>query len=272
MKSKLFIALMLLASAGAVLSQNHTVLEQAVLECRYLEQKEVDTVTHRIVPDTMLLQIGRHTSAFFSKDKVFVDSLWRTPNGFNKWISLMRQYLNEGHSQDLLCNDGKYYYLDYPESGKITVFSEMNRSGVQYVEDREPLVWTFRDSVKTILGYKCHLAEADFRGRHWSAWYTLEVPVSAGPWKLWGLPGLICEAYDDSGHFSYSLVSLTPDPGQDIVLYSWYKKYEQTSRFQLYDAISRNRELTNENARQNGLSGLVGKGHGPGHKELDWKR
>ena len=272
MKSKLFVALLLLASAEVIFAQKHTVLEPVVLECRYLEQQDVDTVTHRMVPDTMVLQIGHHSSAFFSKDRVFVDSLWHTPNGFNKWINLMRQYLNEGHYQDLLSNDGKYYYLDYPEAGKITVVTELNRKGVEYVEDREPLAWEFRDSVKTVLGYECHLAEADFRGRHWSAWYTLEVPVSAGPWKLWGLPGLICEAYDDSHFFSYTLVSLTPDPNQDIVIYRWYKKYEQTTRFQLFDAISRNSELMKEDARQNGLSEMAREGHGPGHKELDWKR
>ena len=77
---------------------------------------------------------------------------------------------------------------------------------------------------------------------------------------------------DDSHFFSYTLVSLTPDPNQDIVIYRWYKKYEQTTRFQLFDAISRNSELMKEDARQNGLSEMAREGHGPGHKELDWKR
>ena len=253
-------------------AQDHTVLEPVRLECRYLERSVLDTLARVSMPDTMILQVGARSSAFFSKDRVFVDSLWSTRGGFNEWIALMRQYLQEGHIEDLTSNDVKYYYFDYPESGFVTTRTEIGRQGVEFTEEREALCWEFRDSVKTVLGYECHLAEADFRGRHWIAWYTLEVPVSAGPWKLWGLPGLICEAYDSKDWFHYSLVALTPNPGRDLRLYNWHKSYQKTTRIQFYRARERNGELQTEQARQSGLGGLVpGDTHRPGHKELDWK-
>ena len=49
---------------------------------------------------------------------------------------------------------------------------------------------------KEIGDFKCFKASCNFRGRDYTAWFTLEIPLPYGPWKLQGLPGLILEAYD----------------------------------------------------------------------------
>ncbi len=43
----------------------------------------------------------------------------------------------------------------------------------------------------TILGYTCDEASMTFRGRSYHVWYTPQIPLSEGPWKLSGLPGMI---------------------------------------------------------------------------------
>ena len=63
--------------------------------------------------------------------------------------------------------------------------------------------WKLIDRQKRIGKFTCQQAEALFRGRKYEVWFTTEVPVSAGPWKLQGLPGLILEAYDDKNEVHY---------------------------------------------------------------------
>lgn len=68
--------------------------------------------------------------------------------------------------------------------------------------------WTFIPKKRKIGRFDCFLAETRFAGRNYQAWYTQSVPVSSGPWKLWGLPGLIVELTDDQGQIYFGLQSI----------------------------------------------------------------
>jgi GLPGLI family protein len=70
-------------------------------------------------------------------------------------------------------------------------------------------VWEIvSDSVQTIEGYQCFLAKGDLCGWQVEAWFTPEVPVTCGPWRLWGLPGLIVNAKSSDGYFDFQMLSL----------------------------------------------------------------
>lgn len=71
--------------------------------------------------------------------------------------------------------------------------------------------WEIKDEKKTIATYECQKAIGEFRGRVYTAWFTLDIPVSTGPWKLWGLPGLILEAYDADKEVQFLFKSLKID-------------------------------------------------------------
>src|SRR5699024_5708709 len=59
------------------------------------------------------------------------------------------------------------------------------------------LDWQITDESKEIGGYIAIKAEVTFRGRDFVAWFTPEIPISAGPWKFYGLPGLILVVKDE---------------------------------------------------------------------------
>ena len=73
---------------------------------------------------------------------------------------------------------------------------------------KEPLAkvdWTLDDDTLAIGGLLCHRATGKLYGKLWTVWYTEEMPSSAGPWKLRGLPGLIVKAEDSEGIHCFTL-------------------------------------------------------------------
>ncbi|MCY4161256.1 MAG: GLPGLI family protein [Flavobacteriaceae bacterium] len=68
--------------------------------------------------------------------------------------------------------------------------------------------WRFKSEEKVILGFHCQKAIGKFGGRTYTVWYTTEVPMSIGPWKLDGLPGVMVQGMEDYGRVSFKLVNI----------------------------------------------------------------
>ncbi|MBR8765865.1 hypothetical protein IX336_001243 [Porphyromonas levii] len=96
----------------------------------------------------------------------------------------------------------------------------------QTIEHHEPIIpnrffytepfptdWIMGEGTKEIAGYTCHEAKLSFAGREWTAWYTEELPLPYGPWKLAGLPGLILAAEDATGEISFELAEIRSKKG-----------------------------------------------------------
>ncbi|WP_164109909.1 MULTISPECIES: GLPGLI family protein [Sphingobacterium] len=64
--------------------------------------------------------------------------------------------------------------------------------------------WEIFEESQEVGGYNCQKATTKFKGRNYTAWFTTDIPFSAGPWKLHGLPGLILSAKDDKGEVEFT--------------------------------------------------------------------
>lgn len=73
-------------------------------------------------------------------------------------------------------------------------YSRYNKQ-VYLVEDDIPVMnWTIEEtSQKKIAGYNCIKATANFRGSNVVAYFTKDLPYSTGPFKFYGLPGVILD-------------------------------------------------------------------------------
>ena len=79
----------------------------------------------------------------------------------------------------------------------------------------------------TILGYPCQQAVGSFGGRTWTVWFTSQVPVVFGPWKLCGLPGLVVLAEESESCYRFELIRVRA-VRRPIV---WYHcPYKRTTR------------------------------------------
>jgi GLPGLI family protein len=56
--------------------------------------------------------------------------------------------------------------------------------------------------------YQCKTAVCQLHGLKWTVRYAEDIPTTAGPWKLCGLPGLIVEAVSDDGIHRFTLTEL----------------------------------------------------------------
>lgn len=87
---------------------------------------------------------------------------------------------------DLILSD----FISYPETGKIN--------------------WKISDEkgVSTFEKYKIQKATATAWGRNWTAWFTPDIPIQDGPYKFYGLPGLIVKIEDQDKNFSWQLAGI----------------------------------------------------------------
>lgn len=79
-------------------------------------------------------------------------------------------------------------------------------------EPTPDITWTLTDDTLTVSDYLCQQAMATFRGLEWHVWYTEEIPSSAGPWRLRGLPGLIVKAESEVHTFCLAKLRMEASP------------------------------------------------------------
>ena len=100
-----------------------------------------------------------------------------------------------------------FVYKHIPAEGKLT-FTTYHVDWFKYSEPIPALQWKIEGKDSVIAGYHCQAATTSLRGRRWRAWFTLDIPVSDGPWKLCGLPGLILRATDEQGYFDFDCTGI----------------------------------------------------------------
>ena len=225
---------LLLASLAVQTAAREPVLDRAHMKCLYRYVYTFDTLKNELRDDLLILQIGKEVSKCYSYYTFQCDSLRRTPDGAKVWSELFRRAIEK----DGIYGDfphvrmSTYVYKNYP-TGQMTITDRISLQDYCYVDSLHTQTWTMGDSTREVLGYTCQQATADFRGRHWTAWFATDIPVSDGPWKLGGLPGLILEAYDEGQQHVFTAVGLERVKDEPIIFNRPFRgnhRFEQTNR------------------------------------------
>lgn len=130
-------------------------------------------------------------------------------------------------------------FMRYPDAGKLTQIVNLDAAGVyQYVEPIPQLKWRILSKSKTILGYTCQCATVTFRGRDYEAWFTADIPLSYGPWKFQGLPGLILEVSDSKNEYRFTANGIQHVKGEkNIMMFDEEMRSIKRSRAQKMEAM-----------------------------------
>lgn len=128
------------------------------------------------------------------------------------------------------------FYCNYP-AGKSTYLDKVFREKFRITEPLEQPKWEIiADSTKQILDYHCQMARCSFKGRTWTAWFTTDIPLDNGPWKLCGLPGLILRAYDAKQQYIFNCVGMKQAKEDENITYSSdFDKYAASTMKEFVD-------------------------------------
>ncbi|MBC6996272.1 GLPGLI family protein [Neolewinella lacunae] len=80
------------------------------------------------------------------------------------------------------------------------------------------ITWDVTGKEKAIGDLKTYEARGIYGNRHYTAWFTPEIPLPFGPHRLGGLPGMILEAASDDGMVKYTFLSYAKDPGKETLI------------------------------------------------------
>lgn len=153
-----------------------------------------------VTSEEMWLFLGDKISKFSSKGKALKDSLDQ-----NKKASGAGMTDFKARAEMTRTEFDYAVYKDIPEN-KIYYTLQILRDNFRYEEDEEAFEWNILPETSIIQGYESQKAKTVFRGREFTAWFTTEIPISDGPYKFSGLPGLILQLSDDKDHYVFELV------------------------------------------------------------------
>ena len=201
--SKLYILMIFLLFSGKFVSQTE----------RYIYLTEVNPDTINLVNmkvENTFLDIKNNQSLFISESKLLRDSLTQVlrQQGI---IDLKKSKKNKSEFPKL--PEGKsiqptffdYFIIKNREDKSVNFVESIGSKQVYYQEDRR-MDWDISNQISDLNGHKIQKATINFGGRTWTAWFAPEIKIADGPYKFFGLPGLILKLEDDKGDYRFTFV------------------------------------------------------------------
>ena len=222
-------------------------LDDAFLNVHYRQLvRENKLVPDKLTESDMVLQIGNEKSKyvnykFLISDSIMAEELKQPELSMSKVVNgaLMRTK-KAGDRSELIKN--------YPK-GQYWVRMPVLLDRYVYTETKPKFDWSFSSDTLTVLGYLCKKATCSFRGRDYTAWYAPDIPLSDGPWKFNGLPGLILKVEDSDRDYSFECTALYQVNWESPIYLSEIKNAIKTTREKFRQA---------EKAAMNNPGALIG--------------
>jgi GLPGLI family protein len=151
--------------------------------------------------EMMFLDIDKAGSSYYSRDKYIADSTQRADlekqlKAFSGNISV-----NKREKPGQVSFKVTKSYPDF----KTYLFRSISSDAYKIKEDQKP-EWKIQPDKQKIGEYTAQKATTNYGGREWTAWFASDLPFQDGPYKFYGLPGLIVKIEDATGSHVMTLV------------------------------------------------------------------
>ncbi len=164
------------------------------------------TDVNSVKQEDMILLLNDEKSYFYSSLKFALDDLVKNnPNaGLQELLALRKSVPTNRVKSEIEKSTKSSSNIYYEKISGITY---------RFKEDKLTFNWKVESKEKQIHNFICKKATVNFAGRNYTAWYTTEIPISDGPYKFKGLPGMIIEIYDSKNHHHFTLKSFKKEKG-----------------------------------------------------------
>ena len=216
MKHLLIIIGIVFITSPAIAQEN---ADQATVRCyyRFSQKKKTSDI---VLQDTLTLDIGQQMSRYYDGSKIQRDSAFQSvfsnldPNRI-KSITVFKD-AEPDYSDNLL---GETYRNNTYDGISEQIFKNRKFGNIIMLDISEfdrykgtdpigTLNWTISQDTAVFFDYSCQKATLQFRGRNYEAWFAPQIPINDGPWKFFGLPGLILKVRDTDGQFDFECIGL----------------------------------------------------------------
>lgn len=186
--------------------------------------------------ESMVLYLGDKMSRFSSLGTAVGDSLSENRDKSNKSMAEFQRIRSMIPKTDFDYKIFKNY-----ETGKIQFVEKIFKDKLKYEEPLKLQNWQIKPETKIIAGYSAQSAVTSFAGRNYTAWFTPEIPISDGPYKFNGLPGLILEISDDKNEYHFTLTNFQEleEPVSTLMDYTEYRLAQKTDFLKVKENFKR---------------------------------
>lgn len=202
---------------------NSEIIEDASFGIYYrCTEKATDNSSKEVIElqDTLLLAVGKSVSLFFDQEFSTKYSKWIRENRVRgrkitnprppivEPMTSLKNMLDDASDIGHRDVGNPIHVYTYRNTGTVVsadLFGSFLRTSQQIPQFSQ---WTMESGSEVIMGYLCMKASSHYGGKHYTAYFTPEIPVSDGPWKFHGLPGMILKVSDDDSDFTYEAISL----------------------------------------------------------------
>lgn len=185
--------------------------DQARVECLYRLTYQRDSTDAKTRTETLRLQLGSKLSRCENLASLYMDSVLTAALNESQASHGDNEHLNinlNGTPSSKFAAGYRAVVFKIPTTATVVVHDNIGGTKYYYQEPASLFTWFITPTTASIAGYSCQRATTTFGGRTWEAWFTRAVPIADGPYKFYGLPGLIVKVADTRGYYVFELAKL----------------------------------------------------------------
>lgn len=169
----------------------------------YEYQFKIDSLNRdSIIKENMVLDVTPQGSKFYSAAKFIADSTINASISKAKQVGNMSFDFRGLPQTKVPFGTVLKHYPDF----KSIFLNNISATPVA-MEDTPKFDWKLDDEKSEVLGYPVQKATTNFGGRKWIAWFASDIPIQDGPYRFYGLPGLILKIQDTKGDHIFTAIS-----------------------------------------------------------------